>query len=202
MESPEATFMRSGRREKMRKTMVIGIAGGSASGKSTFSGKLAEALQDLQVMELHMDAYFKAPEERPLAAAPVGGKIYRDDNHPLTCDLPRLEQDLAAAVNSGQYQVIIVEGLLTLWDENIQDRLDLRLFVDCPPDERIVRRLKRNMTWGLSFDEIADVYLDLVRYRHNEYVEPTKWKADFIVNGSHFSPRALDMLALYIRSMI
>ena len=83
----------------MRKTMVIGIAGGSASGKSTFSGKLAEALQDLQVMELHMDLYFKAPEERPLAAAPVGGKIYRDDNHPLTCDLPRLEQDLAAAVN-------------------------------------------------------------------------------------------------------
>lgn len=58
MESPETTFMRSGRREKMRKTMVIGIAGGSASGKSTFSGKLAEALQDLQVMELHMDAYF------------------------------------------------------------------------------------------------------------------------------------------------
>lgn len=186
----------------MRKTMVIGIAGGSASGKSTLSGKLAEALQDLQVMELHMDLYFKAPEERPLAAAPVGGKIYRDDNHPLTCDLPRLEQDLAAAANSGQYQVIIVEGLLTLWDEKIQDRLDLRLFVDCPPDERIVRRLKRNMTWGLSFDEIADVYLDLVRYRHNEYVEPTKWKADFIVNGSHFSPRALDMLALYIRSMI
>ena len=93
----------------MRKTLVIGIAGGSASGKSTFSGKLAEALQDLQVMELHMDLYFKAPEERPLAAAPVGGKIYRDDNHPLTCDLPRLEQDLAAAVNSGQYQVIIAD---------------------------------------------------------------------------------------------
>lgn len=186
----------------MGKTVVIGIAGGSASGKSTISGKLAEALSDLKVLELHMDSYFKAPEERPCAAAPVTGRIYRDDNHPLTCDLPGMERDLEEAAGSGRYQVIIVEGLLTLWDQKIYDRLDLRLFVDCPADERIVRRLKRNMARGLSFDEIADVYLDMVRYRHNEYVEPTRWRADFIVNGSHFSPRALDMVVLYIRSAL
>ncbi len=186
----------------MGKTIVIGIAGGSASGKSTFSEKLAEALQDLRVLELHMDSYFKAPEERPCAAAPVTGKVYRDDNHPDTCSLPDMERDLREAAESGRYQVIIAEGLLTLWDRKIYDRLDLRLFVDCSADERIVRRLKRNMTWGLSFDEIADVYLDLVRYRHSEYVEPTKWKADFIVNGSHFSAKALDMIVLYIRSML
>jgi uridine kinase len=73
---------------------------------------------------------------------------------------------------------------LVLWDEEILSMLDLKLYVDCRPDERIVRRLRRNMTWGLSFDEIASVYLDMVRYRHDEYVEPTKWRADFILNGS------------------
>lgn len=180
---------------------IIGIAGGSASGKSTLSGCLAEALKDLRVLELHMDSYFKDPEERPSAAAPVTGRIYRDDNHPLTVDLEGLKRDLQAAVDGSKYQIVIVEGLLVLWDEEIYRQLDLRLFVDCRPDERIVRRLKRNMGWGLSFDEIADVYLDLVRYRHDEYVEPCRWRADFVLNGSNPSPKALEAMVLYIRSL-
>ena len=186
----------------MDKTIIVGIAGGSASGKSTFSKELAEALDGIRVHELHMDAYFKAPEERPVGEAPVTGKRYRDDNHPATVDMPGLKRDLEAAAESGKYQVIILEGLLTLWEKEICDRLDLRLYVECRPDERIVRRLRRNMGWGLSFDEISDVYLDLVRYRHDEYVEPSKWRADFILNGSNPSKRALEAVVLYIRSLL
>lgn len=118
-----------------------------------------------------MDSYYIEPGERPCAVAPVTGKTYRDDNHPSTCNLPELEWDLAEAAESGQYQVIIVEGLLTRWDQKIYGQLALRLFIDCSPDERIVRRLRHNMTWGPSFDEIEDVNLNLVRYRHNKYVE-------------------------------
>ena len=182
----------------MSKPYVVGIAGGSASGKSTFTEKLKNALQGLDVQELHMDSYFKPPEERPYADAPITGKNYRDDNHPNTCDLPRLHQDLA----DSQCQILIIEGLLTLWDPEIVEKLDLKLFVDCRPDERIVRRLRRNMGWGLSFDEIADVYLDLVRYRHDEFVEPSKWRADFILNGSNPSEKALEIIASHIRSMV
>ena len=132
-----------------------------------------------------MDSYFKPRAERPQSPAPVSGKVYMDDNHPETMDLARLRADLSALVNAAEYQVIIVEGLLTLWDTEIFAMLDLKLFVECRADERIVRRLRRNMSWGLSYDEVANVYLDLVRYRHDEYVEPSKWKADFLLNGSN-----------------
>ena len=98
--------------------------------------------------------------------------------------------------------MVIIEGLLTLWDQEIAEQLDLRLFVDCRPDERIVRRLRRNMGWGLAFDEIANVYLDLVRYRHDEYVEPSKWHADLIINGSAPSETALRLIADSVRTAV
>lgn len=183
----------------MKKTLVIGIAGGSASGKSTLAAKLAEIFEGLvKTKVINMDGYFKAPEERRMAAAPVTGKSYRDDNHPTSFSLDKLHADLTACIESGEYELVILEGLLVLWDEEILNKLDLKLFVDCRPDERIVRRLRRNMTWGLTFDEISNVYLDMVRYRHDEYVEPTKWRADMIVNGSNPSEKTLQLIRLWV----
>lgn len=172
---------------------VIGIAGGTAGGKSTFCEQLGKLLecQGLNTAEIHLDDYFKPESERPVSAAPVSGKEYIDDNHPDTMDLKRVYSDIRSYMNSGKYNVIIAEGLLTLWDKNIYELLDLKLYVDCPADERIIRRLKRNMSWGRNFEEISEVYLDLVRYRHNEYVEPTKWKADFIINGTTAADKAV-----------
>lgn len=184
------------------KKFVIGIAGGSASGKSTFSDNLEKALEPISVKVFHMDFYFKKAENRPKAVAPISGKIYMDDNHPTTMDLPKLEKDLEEYLEKGEAQVVIIEGLLTLWDEKILNQLDLKLFVDCRADERIVRRIKRNMSWGLTYDQISDVYLDLVRYRHDEYVEPTKWRADLIINGSNPSQTTLEMISAYIKEKI
>jgi uridine kinase len=99
---------------------------------------------------------------------------------------------------SGGADAVIVEGLLTLWDEELRDRLDLRVFVDCLADERIVRRLRRNMSWRYSFDKVSDVYLDMVRFRHEQYVEPTKWTADVIVNGAGNTDKACEMIAGWI----
>lgn len=174
----------------MIKPFIVGIAGGSASGKSTFCSVLEEALQNLKLKVIHMDEYFKPEEKRPYVEAPINGKMYIDDNHPETVDLPKLKEDMLSAMK-GDFLVIVIEGLLTLWDKEIYSQLDLKLFVDCRPDERIVRRIRRNMSWGLSFDEISNVYLDMVRFRHDEYVEPTKWKADIILNGSFPSKIAL-----------
>lgn len=185
----------------MKKPYVIGIAGGSASGKSTFAEQFAAAIEGMSIHILHMDAYFKPEADRPQATAPITGTVYMDDNHPLTMDLPQLARDLSAAIAGGQHQVILVEGLLTLWDEEILRQLDMKLFVECRADERIVRRLRRNMQWGLQFDQIADVYLDLVRYRHDEYVEPSKWRADFIINGSSPSDLAVRVIVEHVRSV-
>ncbi|GHV11641.1 uridine kinase [Clostridia bacterium] len=185
----------------MSKPYVIGVAGGSAGGKSTFADALEKKLDGIKTYVIHMDSYFKEKDQRPYSEAPVTGAMYIDDNHPLTMDLPKLAIDLTAAIDGGEYEIIIVEGLLTLWDKNIYEKLDLKLFVDCRADERIVRRLKRNMTWGLTFDQISGVYLDLVRYRHDEYVEPSKWRADLILNGSKQSDTALDMVVSYVRQV-
>lgn len=185
----------------MKRPYTIGIAGGSASGKSTLTARLGQELSDLRIAVLHMDDYFKAEAERPVSAGPVNGKCYMDDNHPLTMDLPRFAKDLKQ-LQDENYDAILAEGLLVLWDDVICDLLDMKLFVDCKPDERIVRRLRRNMSWGLSFDEISDVYLGLVRYRHDEYVEPSKWRADLIINGSKQSDLAVELIVSTVRSKV
>ena len=155
---------------KMQKAYIIGIAGGSAGGKTTFARQLQTALADIDVLLLSMDAYFagsRATVGRRKHGAALPGR-----------QLPGGVRSAASAARrgrgcgSGGCRVLIVEGLLTLWDRALYEMLDLRLYVDCRADERIVRRLRRNMQWGCSFDEIADVYLDLVRTRHDEFVEP------------------------------
>ncbi|MBR6571601.1 MAG: AAA family ATPase [Clostridia bacterium] len=171
---------------------VIGIAGGTASGKSTLTEKLEKQLASLQVQTIHMDTFFKW-DALPLAASHLNGKVYEDYNSPETVRWDDFHHAFDEAANSG-CDVVLVEGLLVLWDEYLRDKLDVRVFVDCRADERIVRRIRRNTTWGLSFDEITDVYLDMVRFRHDQYVEPTKWTADILINGSGSTDMICDML--------
>lgn len=186
----------------MKKPYLVGIAGGTASGKSTLTQRLEELLADLDLCVFHMDSYFKPADVRPKAAAPVTGKIYLDDNCPETIFHEKLREDLAREAQAG-HDVILVEGLYALWYDWLYEQLDLKLFIDCQADERIVRRLKRNISQrGLSFDEIAEVYLDMVRYRHDQYIEPTKWRADLILNGSTPSPLSDQMLTGFIRAHI
>ncbi len=171
---------------------VIGIAGGTASGKSTLCEKLEKQLSHLRVKSIHMDTFFKW-DALPKAVSHLSGKTYDDYNCPDTVKWDEFHQEFDQAC-LGEYDVILVEGLLVLWDEYLKEKLNVRVFVDCRADERIVRRIRRNTTWGLSFDEITDVYLDMVRFRHDQYVEPTKWTADVIVNGSGQTDMICEML--------
>lgn len=180
------------------KPLVVGIAGGSASGKTTLSQRLVEHLPDVQVQVIHMDHYFKV--NRPHMVAPFTGIEYEDHNHPDSFEMDRLVADLDALLAAEQApEVIIVEGLLTLQNDAIRQRLDLGLFVDAQSDERIVRRLRRNMARGMDFDEISTFFLDSVRHRHQEYVEPSRWYADLVLNGSSGSPRGVCVVAEWIR---
>ncbi|NLG27704.1 MAG: uridine kinase [Chloroflexi bacterium] len=180
------------------KPLVVGIAGGSASGKTTIAARLTDDLRGLTVETVHMDAYFWPA--KPRTAAPISGVVYDDYNLPQSFDLARLVVDLDERCSCPDApQVVIIEGLMTLHDAALRARLDLGIFVDAQSDERIVRRLKRNMARGMSFDDIATYFLDSVRYRHQEYVEPSRWHADVVLNGSNTSPRGVALVADWIR---
>ncbi len=161
---------------------IIGIAGGSASGKSTFANYLYTDLSRYgNVRVFAMDSYYKPENELPLAFG-KNNKQYRDYNCPQSFNLQKLKKDIQEATSV--FDIVIIEGLLTLYDDEIYKMCSLTIFIDCPADIRIIRRIKRNISWGLNLEDITDVYHNLVRYRHTEFVEPTKTKADIIIDSS------------------
>ncbi|MGC9359306.1 MAG: uridine kinase family protein [Anaerolineae bacterium] len=185
----------------MTRPLLVGIAGGTASGKSTLCEALCQALDEFSVHILHMDAYFLPV--KPRTTAPYTGTEWDDYNQPGSFDLDALRRDVDA-LRSGERppDVILIEGLMTLQDAALREKLDLRIFVDAPPDERIVRRLRRNMARGLTFEEIASYYLESVRWRHQEYVEPSRWHADLVYNGLYPSATGLEVIAAWIRARV
>ncbi|KZS43570.1 uridine kinase [Paenibacillus glucanolyticus] len=162
--------------------LTIGIGGGSGSGKTTLSLKLKEKLSEYRVALFHMDKYYKAV--RPMAKAPFTNRVFEDFNHPDAVHIQRLTEDYEQAVRSGEYDVILIEGFLLYQFEGLRDSLDLKLFIDCPADERMLRRSQWFIDKGHSEESVLQEYLQLVRYRHDEYVEPTRWYADLVVNNS------------------
>ena len=128
--------------------------------------------------------------------------MYPEHNHPDSLRLDALYDDFAAAL-AGDADVVIVEGLFALYLKEIRDRLTVKVFVDLQSDERLVRRIKRFMhDRGQTLDEVADRYLDTVRYRHDELVEPTRWHADIVINGSPGPGKGAEILKTYTKAMI
>jgi len=182
---------------------VIGIGGGSASGKSTIAETLSRKLSPLQVRVINQDRYFHGAVRLPAHANHAGTRSWPDHNHPDSFDFPRLRRDLAAA-RSGGDEVIILEGILVLHDAGLRGLMDLKVFVEAAADERIVRRIRRNLAAGYELDGICDFYLDSVRYRHREFCEPTRAHADVVVPGGQDegeeAERALDEVCGRVRA--
>ncbi len=93
-----------------------------------------------------------------------------------------MDRALTEEITKGS-DVILIEQVMLFCCEKIRNRLDGKVFVDCQADERLARRLKRNMEYGQNFDEILAYCLDSVRYRYDEFVAPTRWYADVILNA-------------------
>ena len=182
----------------LKKTYVVGISGGTCSGKSTIADRLKKILgEKYKVVVLHLDWYYKSPEMRTVA--PVTRIEYAEHNHPDCMDTDRIYKDLAAA--SDENDVVIIEGLFALYFEELREKLDLKVFIDLQSDERIYRRIKRWID-RQSFDEIALRYLDTVRYRHDEFIEPTRWHADLVINGTLDANLGTSIIASYIEMQI
>ncbi|MBQ8551862.1 MAG: AAA family ATPase [Clostridia bacterium] len=176
---------------------TIGIAGGSCSGKTTLTNALEARYTEMgkRVIAIHMDTYFKNPV--PTVIAPFTGVEYPENNHPDAVKLDELYAALDTA-RASDADVVIVEGLMILHLDEIRNKLDLKIFVDLMSDERMFRRIKRFMRdRGQTMDEVAIRYLDTVRYRHNEFVEPSRWYADMVLNGAAELTKSCDIITAY-----
>lgn len=182
------------------KVYTVGIAGGTCSGKTTLTQKLeSELSKEYKVSAFYMDRYFK--KEKPTVIAPITGIEYPEFNHPDSLELEQLKNDFESAINGENGEnLVIIEGLFALYLDFIREKLDLKVFVDLRSDERLVRRIKRFTAMGNSFEDVTTRYIDTVRFRHDELIEPTRWHADIVLNGiPNLGP---EVLLTYIRANI
>jgi uridine kinase len=193
---------------------IVGIAGGSASGKSTFTDALLQTLQtlhpDLHIVDLHTDRYFRVgTPDMPTFVSPSSGKTMPDFNHPDTIDSARLIADIDALINGeAPPDAIVVEGHFVLHFEDLREHLDLSLFVELDADARALRRMVRNLAHhGDPLNEhtpetIAAYYLESAKVGHERYIEPSRRHADLILRGDGELQKIAPMVAAVIAASI
>ena len=162
--------------------LFVGIAGGSASGKSTIADEIARRLAPLAVEIINQDRFFKPRDELPTYHSDIYGEPRPAYNRPDCYRVPEMFESCRAAARDGAADVVILEGILVLHFPELRELMDLAIYVEADADERIIRRTGRNMAkW--SFDEITHYYLESVRWDHRLYNAPTKEHADIVIPG-------------------
>ncbi len=183
-----------------KRPYVLAVAGGTCSGKSTLTDIIHKELEnDFKVKVFNMDEYFK--KEPPKVIAPITKIEYVEHNHPTTLELDKLKSDFNAALKN-DWDLVIMEGLFALYIDDFREAADLKIYVDLASDERLVRRIKKHMAWGKTYEQVTERYIDTVRFRHNELIEPTRWHADIVVNGTLERNKGIVVIANYIKANI
>ncbi len=203
-----------------RKPIIIGVAGGTGSGKTTVSQAILDRVGRDRIAYIQHDSYYKdrsylPPEERAKinfdhpdaletellvqhlkelrAGHPVEVPVYDFTTHTRTSQTQRVEPRW----------VILVEGILIFADDALRDMMDVKIYVDTDADIRFIRRLERDITErGRTMRSVIDQYLATVRPMHLEFVEPSKRYADVIIPEGGYNPVALDMVVARIEAMI
>lgn len=202
----------------MSPCIMIGIAGGSGSGKSTFTNRLKERFED-QVAVIYHDNYYKSNDGVPF-------EIRRTENydHPNAFETDLLIRHLKAlrrgeSIECPSYdysehnrtektiavvpaRIIIVEGILVLENPELRSLFDIKIYVEADADERIIRRIIRDVKErGRQVEDISEQYLTTVKPMHYLYVEPTRVMADIVIN-SGMNDVAFDLMETKIRSLL
>ncbi len=199
------------------KPLIIGIAGGSGSGKSTVARNVAQALRTESVAFIDMDAYYLN-----FAHLPIDERRKINWDHPEAFDWPLLVEQLerlaaGEAVDKPVYDyvthtrspnivsvppadVVVIDGILLFSDPRVRDLCDVKVFVDADADIRLIRRIRRDITKrGRPLEEVLDQYLTTVQPMHLQFVEPTKRYADVIVPRGGHNAIAIEMIVAKIQ---
>ncbi|HJC47204.1 MAG TPA: uridine kinase [Candidatus Lachnoclostridium pullistercoris] len=200
------------------KPMIIGIAGGSGSGKSTFTNRLKDRFGD-QVAVLYHDNYYRAHDDMPFEERKKLNYDHPDalETELLVEHLKQLKEGHTIECPTYNYSlhnraketivvepkpVILLEGILVLCDRQLRNMLDIKIYVDADADERILRRIVRDTKErGRDLENIIDQYLATVKPMHNIHVEPTKVYADIITN-SGMNDVAFDLVSSKIQAFL
>lgn len=205
----------------MSKPTVIGIAGGSASGKTSVATLLMKAFEEKKsVIIIRQDDYYRDQSHLSFQE-----RLKTNYDHPLAFDNDLLVKHIHMLMNGESIEkptydyvnhtrsaiteiihpcdVLVIEGLFVLEDEEIRKLLDMKLYIDTDADIRFIRRLRRDVSErGRTIDNVCEQYMNTVRVMHEAFVEPSKRYADVIIpEGSH-NTVAIDLLLTKIRSII
>jgi uridine kinase len=188
---------------------TVGIAGGSASGKTTLAAALATALQQRGhvTTTIATDRYMHADRTQgPTFFSPSAGTDLFNANHPESIDWAQLFADLDAIQPPPDGPaVIVIEGLMVLHEPRLRQRLDLRVFAELDADERALRRMLRDMQGGRANRDpqfIANYYRECARVGHAQYVEPSRVYADLIVRGDAAWERLGPLLVAVVETQL
>jgi uridine kinase len=199
---------------------LIGVAGGSNSGKTTIATRLAEMIGSERLSLIKLDSYYVERSDEPLEQ-----RAAANYDHPDAFDWDLLNDHLAALTAGASVQVpvydyttharsdrfetvpaarvVVVEGILVLWEPRLRERFDLKIFVDTPADLRIIRRLRRDVAErGRSPEGILEQYLTTVRPSHERFIEPSKRHADVIVPEGGLNRPAIEVLLARVRELV
>ncbi len=204
----------------MNQTLVLGLAGGSGSGKTTIAHAILQALPPGAGVMLQQDHYYRAQGHLPFNEREL---VNYDHPDALELDLfcahvdalkagqaivrPNYDFSLHDRAPEGDplepAKVIVVEGILVLADARLRSRLDIKLFVDTDPDIRLMRRIRRDLEQrGRTFAQVRKQYYESVRPMHLAFVEPSKRFADLIVPEGGENQVALDMILSHLRARL
>ncbi|MFW3538911.1 uridine kinase [Vagococcus fluvialis] len=205
---------------KNERPIVIGVTGGSGSGKTSVSRAILNALPNHSILLFEQDSYYKDQSHLSFEE-----RLNTNYDHPLAFDTDLLIEHLKELMNyqtikkpvydyeahtrskevviQEPKEVIIVEGILILEDECLRDLMDIKVYVDTEDDIRIIRRIKRDIEdRGRSLDSVIDQYLSVVKPMHSQFIEPTKKYADIIVPEGGKNQVAIDLLTTKVRSIL
>jgi uridine kinase len=199
---------------------MIGVAGGSSSGKTTISDRLAELTGPDHLSVIELDSYYLERSDQTLEE-----RRRTNYDHPDAFDWQLLNDHLAALANGATVpvpvydytdynrshlvrmvepsRIVVVDGILVLWERALRERFDLKIFVDTAADIRLIRRLSRDVSErGRTPDSVIEQYLTTVRPAHERFVEPSKRYADVIIPEGGLNRPAIEVLLARVRELI
>lgn len=199
------------------KPVIIGVAGGSGSGKTTVCNKIYDYFSGQSIAMIEHDSYYRDQSEISFEE-----RLKTNYDHPFAFDTDLLVEHLTNLLNHESIEVpvydyakhtrgtktitvepqdvIIIEGILILEDKRLRDLMDIKIYVDTADDLRIIRRIERDMKErGRSLESIIDQYLTVVREMHEQFVEPSKKYADIIMPEGGHNKVAIDLVTSKIR---